>query len=245
MTTEREPVQLAWHEVGVTYGDRSVLRGVTLEALGRRILGLVGANGAGKTTLLNVAAGLLRPSAGDVRVEAGAHDADVSVPLGALIGDPVFYPWGTGAENLAAVCAGRAAWLARIPALLADAGIADAADRPVRTYSEGMRRRLAIARALLGKPSIVLLDEPTNGLDPSGVRWLQSLLDELRDRGVAVVVSSHVLSIIERQADDIAIVGDGRVLAAGPTSEVVHGSESLEDVYFRLAGSGGTSEASG
>lgn len=229
-------VVLRWEGVDARYGNRAVLSDVSLTAKPGRMLGVVGSNGAGKTTLFRLGTGLLTPSAGRVVLGDAFVSPRVALQgLGAMIEEPRFYPWADGRRNLEAMCAGRRDRLARVDALLEEVGLADAARQPVQEYSQGMRQRLGIARALLGDPAVLLLDEPSNGLDPLGLRWLEGLLARLRGEGRTLVVSSHVLSQLERGADDVAILANGRVLLAGPLTDVVRRGESLEDVYFRLA----------
>ena len=229
---------VVWDDVSANYGDREVLRGVSLHGAPGRLLGIVGANGAGKTTLFRLACGLMRPSRGRVAVNGKDVTTAAAPPaIGAMIEEPRFYPWATGRQNLQAMCAGRSDRLARVDALIEEVGLTARQGRqPVREYSQGMRQRLGLARALLGDPSVLILDEPANGLDPVGLRWLAGLLDKLRSEGRAVVVSSHVLSQLERGVDDVAVIADGRVLQAGPKEDVLGPGESLEDVYFRIAG---------
>jgi ABC-2 type transport system ATP-binding protein len=227
-----------WEGVSASYGERPVLQDVTLRAQPGRILGVIGSNGAGKTTLFRLACGLMRPTAGTVQVGGRHIDAGATAPgIGAMIEEPRFYPWASGRHNLQAMCGGRPDRLARVDALLEEVGLSqEQGAQTVREYSQGMRQRLGIARALLGDPLALILDEPANGLDPRGLRWLAALLARLRDEGRTLIVSSHVLSHLERGADDIAVLADGRILRAGPIGDVVEGGESLEDVYFRLAG---------
>lgn len=228
---------LEWRSVSVKYRRSLVaLDSVSLSVRPGTIVGVVGANGAGKTTLFRTAVGLLRPTAGEVLMNGeprGAAPARGS--FGAMIEEPRFYPWATGRQNLAVFGADLGS--ARVEEVLELAGLAEVAGQRVAEYSQGMRQRLGIARVLLHDPPLVLLDEPANGLDPAGLRWLRDLLNTLRARGRAAVVASHVLSEIERQADDVAFLAAGRVLASGPLSRSVRTNESLEDVYFRLAGS--------
>jgi ABC-2 type transport system ATP-binding protein len=152
--------------------------------------------------------------------------------VGALIEEPRFYPWLTARENLRVVATGRPDRLAQIADVLEAAGLGERADEKVKRFSQGMRQRLGIARALLGSPSLVILDEPTNGLDPAGFRWIRSLIGDLRERAVTVVIASHVLSEVQIMCTDVAILADGKGVVAGPTDAVLSGKHSLEDVFF-------------
>jgi ABC-2 type transport system ATP-binding protein len=130
--------------------------------------------------------------------------------------------------------AGRAAWTGKIDAKLALVGLADSADRPVRTYSQGMRQRLGLARALLGDPEVLLLDEPTNGLDPQGVRWLRQLIRELHDKGVTVLISSHMLAELQLLATRVLMLSAGEVVADLDAAHIDARTGALEAEYFKL-----------
>ncbi|MEA3078576.1 MAG: type transport system ATP-binding protein [Actinomycetota bacterium] len=223
-----------WVGVGLQVAGRALLDDVHLTARRGTVLGLVGANGAGKTSLLKIACGLWQPTAGSVEVDGHAVGASPRPGVAAMIEEPRFYPWAHAVDNLKAVAVGRAEQLDRIATTLDQVGLSAADKRPVRQYSQGMRQRLGMARALLGDPHILLLDEPTNGLDPDGLAWLRGLVKSLRDQGRTVVLSSHGLSQLERDADEVAVVAAGRVLVQGPMREVVGDAPSLEDLYFRL-----------
>ncbi len=198
-------------------------------------LGLIGANGAGKTTVLKMICGLLAPTEGAVEVWGEPVDAGVAPPLlGAMIEEPRFYPWLGARENLSAAAAGRAAWEDRIEDALTLVGLQDVGRRVVREYSQGMRQRLGLARALLGAPRLLVLDEPTNGLDPHGIRWMRDLLAGHAQEGRTVVLSSHLLGEVQQVCDSIAVMAAGELLTAGDVDEVARGASDLEDLYFQL-----------
>lgn len=233
-------VAASWEAVSHVYRSGHAVGPVTLDVSLGEVVGLIGENGAGKTTLLKLLVGLLRPTKGAVSVWGepvlpGALPADVS----GVIEEPRFYPWATGRVNLQVACAGRPEREARIDAVCRAAGLQDRLDDRVRHYSQGMRQRLGIARALLGEPRLLILDEPTNGLDPSGVVWLRDLITDLRSQGKAVVLSSHSLGEVERLADRVAVVAQGLVLSAGPLSEICPPGATLETLYFSLTGEEG------
>jgi ABC-2 type transport system ATP-binding protein len=199
------------------------LRGVNLQAQPGRILGLVGPNGAGKTTLIRIIAGLLDPDSGRVLVDG--HDpamdpAAASRALGLVLADDRSLYWRlTGRQNLEFHAAlfglSRREASARATELLAGAGLADR-DRRVFGYSTGMRARLAIARALVHDPRVLVLDEPTRSLDPIGAREVCMALRQLADSGRTILLSSHKLEELERVADDVVVLVDGRVTFHGP-----------------------------
>ena len=193
--------------------------GVTWEAGRGQVVGLLGPNGAGKTTTMRMLVGLVRPDAGEVRVlgRRVRPGAPVLGRVGALIEGPGFLPHLSGRDNLRAAWAatGRPAADADVEDALAVADLGSAADRPVRTYSHGMRQRLGIAQALLGRPDLLLLDEPTNGLDPSQIAGLRGVLQRYAAGGRCVVVSSHLLAEVEQTCSHVVVLHRGRVVLSG------------------------------
>jgi ABC-2 type transport system ATP-binding protein len=201
-----------------------------------RVCGILGANGAGKTSLLKVITGLVRPDGGTVRMQGGVvPHCTMPAQVGALIEEPRFYPWLSGRDNLFVAAGGRSERVAKVDGILAAVGLDDRAADRVRVYSQGMRQRLGIGRALLPDPAILLLDEPANGLDPEGIAWLRSLLVSLRERGTTVVVTSHVLSEVQRTCDMVVVMSAGKAVAGGAMADALADFASLEDLYFSLA----------
>lgn len=206
------------------YGRVQALDGVNLTAREGEVLGLLGHNGAGKTTIMKLALGLTRPDSGSVEVlgldPRGRDARKLRHRVGYLPESVVFYDELTGREVLRYFA--RLKGIGRVVSepLLERLGLAQAADRPVKGYSNGMRQRLGLAQALLGEPALLLLDEPTAGLDPDATRDVYSMLDELRRRGATVILSSHVLAGIERHIDRAAIIGAGRLLVSGNLEEL-------------------------
>jgi ABC-2 type transport system ATP-binding protein len=195
------------------YGRTEALRGVDLRLAPGELVGLLGPNGAGKSTLTKIACGLVRPSGGSI---------DVARPIGYLAELFRFPDWCRADELLAhhqtlARSSGGAGERERLLELV---GLGDAARTPVGSMSKGMQQRLGIAQALIGEPKLLLLDEPTSALDPVGRRTVRDLLEELRHRGVAVLLSSHLLSEVERVCDRVVIVARGTVVAAGTPREL-------------------------
>ncbi len=205
------------------YGATAALRGVDLTVGEAELVGLLGPNGAGKSTLVKSAAGLVRPSSGSVKVcGAPAGSPPARRALGYLAELFRFPGWTTADELLhlhqrLASSEGGAGERAELLALV---GLSDAARRRVETMSKGMQQRLGIAQALVGGPRLLLLDEPTSALDPAGRRIVRDLLDELRNRGVAVLLNTHLLSEVERVCDRVAIIDRGELLAAGRPDEL-------------------------
>ena len=209
-------------EVYKHYAKTPVLRSVDLDVQPAERVALVGHNGAGKTTLMKILLGLTRPSSGLVRVHGkppGARAAE-RAHTGFLPESVAFHPSMSGRETLAFYARLKRAPLHEADALLARLGLEQAADRRVRTYSKGMRQRLGLAQALLGSPSLLVLDEPTTGLDPELRNHFYALLDELHADGVSVLVSSHALAEIESRVDRVVMMRSGRVVAAGTLEEL-------------------------
>jgi ABC-2 type transport system ATP-binding protein len=221
---------LAATAVSKRYGATQALRGVDLDVQDGELLGLLGPNGAGKSTLVKIACGLVRPTGGDVQVcGAPAGSLDARRALGYLAELFRFPGWATAAEllELHQRLAGSSGGDAERAELLDLVGLADARDRRVETMSKGMQQRLGIAQALVGNPRLLLLDEPTSALDPAGRRTVRALLEELRRRGVAVLLNTHLLSEVERVCDRVAIIDHGRLVAAGTPAEL-GGAEAVE-----------------
>jgi ABC-2 type transport system ATP-binding protein len=205
------------------YGPVVALRGVDLEVAEGELVGLLGPNGAGKSTLVKAACGLVRPTAGSARVcGAPAGSPAAQRAMGYLAELFRFPDWCTADELLVlhqrlARSGGGARERAE---LLAVVGLTDAAGRRIGTMSKGMQQRLGIAQALVGTPRLLLLDEPTSALDPAGRRTVRAMLEGLRDRGVAVLLNSHLLSEVELVCDRVVIIADGAVVAAGRPAEL-------------------------
>lgn len=203
---------------------------VSWRAESGQIVGLLGPNGAGKTTTLRMVLGLIRPDAGETRI-LGDHvvpGASVLSRVGALVEGPGFLPHLSGRANLRAYWAatGRPDDEAHYEEALSVAALGDAVDRPVRSYSQGMRQRLGIAQAMLGLPEVLILDEPTNGLDPPQIAAMRPILREYAAGGRTVIVSSHLLAEVEQTCTHIVVMNAGRVVTTGPVAELVAGSDT-------------------
>jgi ABC-2 type transport system ATP-binding protein len=214
---------LAVSALSKRYGAVEALRGVDLEVAEGELFGLLGPNGAGKSTLVKIACGLVRPTAGTAAI-AGAPAGSLAAQqaMGYLAELFRFPEWLTADELLGlhqqlAESPGGAAERAELLALV---GLTEAAQRRVGTMSKGMQQRLGIAQAMIGSPRVLLLDEPTSALDPAGRRTVRGLLEELRRRGVAVLLNSHLLSEVELVCDRVAIIARGEVVAAGAPADL-------------------------
>ncbi len=223
------------------YGARRALDDVSFAVPAGATLGLLGPNGAGKTTTLRLLLGFCPPTSGRVRLQDGdPADPASRRSVGWLPERLVLPPRATlsGFLRLHARLAGiaPAAREGAIEAVLALTGLAERAGDRLGGLSKGLAQRVGFAQALLGDPDVLLLDEPTSGLDPLGVRDARDWIQAARDRGATVLVSSHVLSEVERTCDQVAVLHEGRVAAIGPIDAVVTPGESLEDAFVRLVG---------
>ncbi|MCP3432686.1 ABC transporter ATP-binding protein [Stutzerimonas stutzeri] len=207
--------------VSQRYGSMTVLHDLSLNLGEGEVLGLFGHNGAGKTTSMKLILGLLAPSEGQVKVLGRApNDPQVRRQLGYLPENVTFYPQLSGRETLRHFARLKGAALGQVDELLEQVGLAHAADRRVKTYSKGMRQRLGLAQALLGEPRLLLLDEPTVGLDPIATQDLYQLIDRLRQRGTSIILCSHVLPGVEAHINRAAILAKGRLQAVGSLSQL-------------------------
>ena len=218
------------------HGSRSVLHEVSLSARPGRVTGFVGPNGAGKSSTLRCLLGLDRIDAGTALL-GGRPYRELRHPLrtvGAVLDGAGAHPLYTGRAHLRWVAAGSGIPRRRVEEVLNAVGLTEAAGRRVHTYSLGMGQRLGLAAALLGDPEILILDEPVNGLDPAGIRWIRGLMREHAESGGTVLVSSHVLAELAEVADDVVVIAEGRVRAAGTLAEVADGYADLEEAFFSL-----------
>ena len=222
------------------HGRREVLHGISLEARPGRVTGFVGPNGAGKSSTLRCLLGLDRTDGGRALI-CGRPYRELREPLrtvGAMLDGSGAHPSRTARAHLRWTAAGAGIPHRRVAEVLDVVGLGGAAGRRVRTLSLGMSQRLGLAAALLGDPEVLVLDEPVNGLDPDGIRWIRTLLRSRAEAGGTVLVSSHVLAELAEVADDVVVIADGRVRAAGTLAEVASGHSSLEEAFFSLTGPG-------
>ena len=207
-----------------TYGKFTAVDDVTFTALPGRVTGFLGPNGAGKSTTMRVMVGLTPPTSGDVTI-SGRRFRDLPNPgheVGVLLDASAQHAGRTGREILTISQRTMGLPKLRVEDMLARVGLTEAeAGRRVRNYSLGMRQRLGIATALIGEPEVLILDEPANGLDPAGIRWMRDLLRSYADQGGTVLLSSHLLHEIEVIADDLVLIGDGRIVAQGTKADLL------------------------
>jgi ABC-2 type transport system ATP-binding protein len=207
------------------FGAVQAVSDMTFAVSGGRVTGFLGPNGAGKSTTLRMLLGLVRPDRG-TGTFGGKRYEELEHPsghVGAVLENASFHPGRSGRNHLRVLAAAGRHLDERVDELLEQVGLTAAADRRVKGYSMGMKQRLAIAAALLGDPNVLILDEPTNGLDPPGIRWVRDLLRAEAARGRAVLVSSHLLSEVEQSVDEVVVIAKGVMRASGPIDHVLGG----------------------
>jgi len=219
------------HNLTKVIGSRTIVDDVSFQLLAGDVFGFLGPNGAGKTTTIRMLVGLIRPTAGSVSICGHdlRHEFEQAMRcIGCIVESPDLYRFMTGRENLehfARMLGVGAPEIERVATLV---GLAHRLDQRVGTYSLGMRQRLGIAQALLGRPRVLILDEPANGLDPAGIREMRELLRGLAAEGLSVFVSSHLLAEIELMCDRVAIIHRGRILKSGTVPELIASQRAME-----------------
>jgi ABC-type multidrug transport system ATPase subunit len=213
-----------------TYGPRDAVHELSIGVQRGEVYGLLGPNGAGKTTTLRMLLGLVRPSSGTATVcDARPGSTDSLARVGSLVEEPALYPYLSGRDNLRVLARYAGVPRARIAEVLDLVGLASRAGDKVRTYSLGMRQRLGVAAALLKDPAVLILDEPTNGLDPQGMAQMRTLIRDLGTGERTVVLSSHMLREVEQVCDRVGVIREGQLVAQGPVSQL-RGAQALHIV---------------
>lgn len=221
------------------HGQKTAVEGVSFTARPGRVTGFLGPNGAGKSSTLRILLGLDRPTSGTAFI-GGKPYTTLDQPLrtvGAMLDGASAVPERRGVDHLRWIAQSNRIPLRRIGEVLETVGLTDAANVRVRKYSLGMKQRLGLAAALLGEPSILVLDEPVNGLDPEGIRTVRTFLRRYADQGNTVLLSSHLMGETAETVDDIVVINKGRIIADGTLGEITEGHGSLEDAFFTLTGS--------
>ncbi|AWE43417.1 MULTISPECIES: ATP-binding cassette domain-containing protein [unclassified Actinobaculum] len=239
-TRAEEPrsATIAISHLSKTFGRRSVLRDISFSAQPGRVTGFVGPNGAGKSTTLRILLGLERADRGQATI-LGRPYRQLHAPahtVGAMLDGSGAHPSRTARGHLAWIAAAGGIPRSRIAECLEETGLTGAARQRTREFSLGMGQRLGIASALIGDPDILILDEPVNGLDPEGIRWIRNLLRRRADAGGTVLLSSHLMGELAEIADDVVVISAGQIVAAGPLAEVTAGYRNLEEAFFTLTG---------
>ena len=218
------------------YGGTPAVDGLSFDVRPGVVTGFLGPNGSGKSTTMRMILGLVAPDAGEARV-GGRRYRDLRWPLrevGASTEQTAFHPGRSARAHLAALAASNDIPRSRVEEVLELVGLAAAGRRRAGRFSLGMAQRLGIATALLGDPAVLLMDEPVNGLDPEGIRWLRTLLRSLAGSGRTVFVSSHLISEMAQTADSLVVIGRGRLLADTSVTELAARSSSLEEAFLEL-----------
>jgi ABC-2 type transport system ATP-binding protein len=220
------------------YGATAAVDQLSFDVRPGVVTGFLGPNGSGKSTTMRLILGLDRADAGQARI-GGRPYRDLRWPLrevGSMLEARSFHPGRPARAHLAALAASNAIPRARVDEVLGMVGLESAARRRAGSFSLGMAQRMGIAAALLGDPGVLLLDEPVNGLDPEGIRWIRGLLRSLAAEGRTVLVSSHLISEMSVMADRLVVIGRGRLLGDGSAEELSAGASSLEEAFFALTG---------
>ena len=204
------------------YGPITAVEDLSFQARAGAITGFLGPNGAGKSTTLRMLLGLASPTAGSATILGRRYHEldDPTATVGAVLDANTFHPWRSARSHLRIIAAAAGVPAKRVGAVLDEVGLAHAAERRVGGFSLGMRQRLGLAGALLGRPRVLLLDEPANGLDPDGIRWLRGFLRSYADAGNTVLISSHLLSEVQQTVDDVVIIARGRLRLQGSLNEL-------------------------
>lgn len=218
------------------YGELVALDELTFSLRAGTVTGFLGPNGAGKTTTLRLLLGLAAPTAGEALV-FGRRYRELDNPagrIGAVLESSDLHPGRSGRDHLRALAFAAELPVSRVDEVLQLVELVVPAERRVKTYSLGMRQRLGLAAALLGDPELLILDEPANGLDPAGVRWLRRFLRGFAEQGGTVLISSHILAEVAQTVDEVVILNRGRRVASGRLAELTGRGKTLEDAYLEL-----------
>ena len=226
---------LVLNSLSKSYQRTHALKAVSLKIETGQVFGLLGPNGSGKTTSLGIILGVVRPTSGTYTWFGRKGDGKARRKIGALLEQPSFYPWLSGAANLAVIAAVKRLPSSASDQPLRDIGLWDARHLPFSGYSLGMKQRLAIAAALMGNPEVLVLDEPTNGVDAQGIFEIRSLITKFAQRGGTVILASHMLDEVEKICTHLAILKLGSVLKAGPIGAVLASKGWIELAASDLA----------
>jgi ABC-2 type transport system ATP-binding protein len=218
--------------VSKRFGPVQAVSDLSFRVEAGRVTGFLGPNGAGKSTTLRVLLGLVHADSGTARFDGRPYERlpDPSGHVGAVLEEASFHPGRSGRNHLRVLAAAGGHPQEKVDQVLGDVGLAPHAHRRVKGYSMGMRQRLAIGAALLGDPDVLILDEPANGLDPPGIRWMRDLMRAEASRGAAVLVSSHLLAEVAQAVDDVVVISQGRLRASGPLGSVLGGGDAVTRV---------------
>jgi len=225
---------IAVRGLGKRFGSVPAVAEATFSAKPGRVTGFIGPNGAGKSTTLRMILGLIRPDAGEATVDGRRYDELLSPPrwVGAVLDVASAHPAMTARGHLRTYAALAGVGRDRVDDVLAQTGADQYADRRIRGFSTGMRQRLALATALLSQPSALILDEPSNGLDPAGIAWLRHFVRDYADGGGTVLLSSHVLIELQQSIDDLVLIDRGRTTWSGTLADFTACYPTLEEAFL-------------
>ncbi len=219
---------LSIQQISKSYGAIRALNGVSFDVPEGSVFGVLGPNGSGKTTLLGILLDVLVANGGTYQWFGGIPAHEARKKIGALLETPNFYHYLSAFDNLAITAAIRGAGLEDRLEVLKIVGLLERKDSKFQTYSLGMKQRLAIGAALLGKPRVLVLDEPTNGLDPAGIAEIRELIKQLNKQGITIIIASHLLDEIEKVCTHVAILKRGELLLTGDVNEVLISEDQIE-----------------
>lgn len=222
------PAILSLHAISKNYGIIRALNNVSFSVPEGCVFGILGPNGSGKTTLLSIVLDILKPTTGNFQLFGEEPSPSLRRRMGTLLETPNFYHYLSGEDNLVIAAGIKGKGKEDIPTVLEKTGLLQRKNSRFSTYSLGMKQRLAIAAALLGDPSVLLFDEPTNGLDPSGIAEIRTLIKQLAKEGKTIIMASHLLDEVEKVCTHVAILKRGDLLTAGPVNEVLVNEDIVE-----------------
>ncbi len=230
----KQPPILSINNLTKYYGKLKALDNLSLEVYPGEILGFLGPNGSGKTTTLGILLGILEASSGTFSWFGKEPTHEQRKKIGALLETPLFYPYLSGYDNLKIIAAIKDAAPSEIDEVLKVVSLEDRKNSKFKTYSLGMKQRLAIAAALLGDPEVMILDEPTNGLDPTGIVEIRDLIVSIAKRGMTIVLASHLLDEVEKICTHVVVLEKGKKLHAGRVSDVLSSSVIMELAAYNM-----------
>lgn len=219
---------LSLQNISKSYGSIQALKNVSFEVPAGSVFGILGPNGSGKTTLLGIVLDVLKADAGNYSWLNGTNNDDARKQIGSLLETPNFYHYLSAMDNLEIACAIKQRGKEDKEAVLQKVGLYERKDSKFQTYSLGMKQRLAIGSALLGNPKVLVLDEPTNGLDPAGIAEIRDMIKALNRSGMTIIMASHLLDEVEKVCTHVAILKRGDLLLSGKVDEVLTSEDRIE-----------------
>lgn len=219
---------LSIHNLSKQFGRIKAVNQLNLEVKAGQVFGMLGPNGSGKTTTLGMLMGVTNPTGGDFTWFGQKPDHHVRKKIGAVLEHPIFYPYLSGRKNLEVNAMIKQCDPNNIPKVLELVELADRKDDKYKTYSLGMKQRLAIASALLNEPTVLILDEPTNGLDPMGIAEIRELIKKIAANGKTIILASHLLDEVQKVCTHFAVLKKGTLMHTGPVADVGQGAETVE-----------------